>query len=140
MSQAAIESAGASRGSLKSVLDAGFCAFPNSDRHSVCTGDEPRLVPLCDPSLHIHCRRRADSGPLALLPASGHFIRGALERAGLDIHSTDHDPLRRRKPLDHGYPELPNDVRMPETIKKYLGFQKASIMGKTLLQPQGFSP
>ena len=116
-----------------------FRAFPDSDRYSVCIGYEPRLVPLCDPSLHIHCGRRADSGSLALLPASGHFIRGALERAGLDIHSIDHDPLRRRKPLDHVYPELPNDVRMPETIKKYLGFQKASIRGKTLLQ-KGFPP
>ena len=114
-----------------------FRAFPNSDRYSVCIGYEPRLVPFCDPGLHSHRRPRSDSGALALFPASGHFIGGALERAGHDIHYIDHDPVRRREHLGHGQPGLPDDVRMPETIKKYLGFQKANIMEKTLLQ-KGF--
>ena len=78
-----------------------FRSFPHSDRHSVCLGDERYLVLLGDPGRHIQCGHRADSGALALLPASGHFIGGALERAGHDIHFIDHGPLRRRNHLDH---------------------------------------
>ena len=117
MNQATIDSAGAGRGSLKSYLT-GFVLSLILTAIPFALVMSRALVRVGHPGSHSHRRPGSDFDAPALLPASGHFISGTLERAGLDIHHIDHGPLRRRKPLDHVYPELPNDVRMPETIKK----------------------
>ncbi len=128
-----------SRHGKSQILRRRFRSFPHSDSDSVRFGDERRLVLLGDPGLHIQRWYTADSGPLALLPASGRFIAVALERAGLDIHYIDHDPLRRGNPLDHVYPELPNDVRMPARIKHYLLVAKPGIVfGNMISAAAGF--